>query len=317
LTDDFFYLTPYQYASCEPIANIDLDGLEGQLVTVPGRMSVSITSSTAVAFTTGTAIATITAISVMSKTIINNVTRLILNIAGRLAMKIMVGVLDNNTLCEGTNHVGDPTKGEKLEICDDGFVNSYRIKQYRIAKSEQKDVKSFKAIILHRTVSSTVNSTFTEFKKTGKGVHFVIDKDGTIYQVVSLKKYTRHLWEGKQKKHAKSIKNSNTIGIEHVGMYHDKTKTWDEVTPEMEKSSAWLVNSLMITFQLSTTDVMNHENVCNEKTACEGGDVQDAILPHLDDPTKQAPKWSTPWFFPDEGMPIRPRFNPFIFRLNY
>ena len=28
LTDEFPYLTPYQYASCEPIANIDLDGLE-------------------------------------------------------------------------------------------------------------------------------------------------------------------------------------------------------------------------------------------------------------------------------------------------
>jgi RHS repeat-associated protein len=29
LTDEYPYLTPYQYASCEPIANIDVDGLEG------------------------------------------------------------------------------------------------------------------------------------------------------------------------------------------------------------------------------------------------------------------------------------------------
>jgi len=29
LTDDYPYLTPYQYASCDPITNIDIDGLEG------------------------------------------------------------------------------------------------------------------------------------------------------------------------------------------------------------------------------------------------------------------------------------------------
>ena len=29
LTDDYPMMTPYQYASCEPIANIDIDGLEG------------------------------------------------------------------------------------------------------------------------------------------------------------------------------------------------------------------------------------------------------------------------------------------------
>lgn len=29
LTDDYPFLTPYQYASCDPISNIDIDGLEG------------------------------------------------------------------------------------------------------------------------------------------------------------------------------------------------------------------------------------------------------------------------------------------------
>jgi|GEM_PF-928933 len=36
LTDDYRDLTPYQYASDEPIANIDLDGLEGDLASVAG-----------------------------------------------------------------------------------------------------------------------------------------------------------------------------------------------------------------------------------------------------------------------------------------
>ena len=32
LTDDYPFLTPYQYASCDPINNIDIDGLEGTAV---------------------------------------------------------------------------------------------------------------------------------------------------------------------------------------------------------------------------------------------------------------------------------------------
>ncbi|WP_207622467.1 RHS repeat-associated core domain-containing protein, partial [Niastella koreensis] len=34
LTDDYPFLTPYQYASCDPITNIDIDGLEGGVSTL-------------------------------------------------------------------------------------------------------------------------------------------------------------------------------------------------------------------------------------------------------------------------------------------
>ncbi|MEO6733210.1 MAG: DUF6443 domain-containing protein [Ferruginibacter sp.] len=43
LTDDYPELTPYQYASCEPIANIDIDGLEkGTVLTTGGSLAVTI-----------------------------------------------------------------------------------------------------------------------------------------------------------------------------------------------------------------------------------------------------------------------------------
>jgi RHS repeat-associated protein len=45
LTDDYPYQTPYQYADCDPIMNIDLDGLEGQVVTVAAQTSIRITAA--------------------------------------------------------------------------------------------------------------------------------------------------------------------------------------------------------------------------------------------------------------------------------
>lgn len=44
LTDDFSYYTPYQYAGCEPIANVDLDGLEpANVLAAPGAMLKEVT----------------------------------------------------------------------------------------------------------------------------------------------------------------------------------------------------------------------------------------------------------------------------------
>jgi hypothetical protein len=56
LTDDYPELTNYQYASCEPIANVDLDGLEKQIVTVAGKTTVTIRAP-ATAFISGATIA--------------------------------------------------------------------------------------------------------------------------------------------------------------------------------------------------------------------------------------------------------------------
>jgi RHS repeat-associated protein len=52
LTDDYPELTPYQYASCEPIGNIDIDGLEGEsaltAATAKTLQEVIVTGSTKV-----------------------------------------------------------------------------------------------------------------------------------------------------------------------------------------------------------------------------------------------------------------------------
>lgn len=76
------------------------------------------------------------------------------------------------------------------------------------------------------------------------------------------------------------LHNDNTIGIEHVGSYDEVNKTWDPVSPEMAAASAWLVGSLMLTYDLNESDIYNHEGI-QQKTDGEGGTVREAITPVL------------------------------------
>lgn len=55
LTDDYPFLTPYQYASCDPIANIDLDGLEGHNVASGAASAAAAAAKTTIATTAQTA----------------------------------------------------------------------------------------------------------------------------------------------------------------------------------------------------------------------------------------------------------------------
>ena len=66
-----------------------------------------------------------------------------------------------------------------------------------------------KAIVLHRTDSATALQTINSFLGNGLGTHFLIDKDGTIYQCASLHKWTHHIGDIKAKDLEINGKNSN------------------------------------------------------------------------------------------------------------
>ena len=51
-------------------------------------------------------------------------------------------------------------------------------------------------IVVHQTGGATVSSTFNSYSNTAhvpNGAHFLIDKDGTIYQTASLHRMTNHI----------------------------------------------------------------------------------------------------------------------------
>ncbi|MCG3873887.1 peptidoglycan recognition family protein [Psychrobacter sp. Ps7] len=88
-----------------------------------------------------------------------------------------------------------------------GFLSHSRIIKHHTPKLERMNyTQKIKKIILHRTVNSSAQSTFNSFNRGSKpyGTHFVVDKDGKIYQTANLNA------------------NSYSVGIEVVGMPLDK-----------------------------------------------------------------------------------------------
>jgi N-acetyl-anhydromuramyl-L-alanine amidase AmpD len=82
-----------------------------------------------------------------------------------------------------------------FQIDRDGMVQHPRVINKRSPAIERNTLKTIQGIIVHQTGSSSAASTFGSYKKAGaNGAHFLIDKDGTIYQTASLFKTTAHVY---------------------------------------------------------------------------------------------------------------------------
>jgi RHS repeat-associated protein len=143
-------------------------------------------------------------------------------------------------------------------------------------------MKSVQAIVLHRTVSSSSSSAINAAIKSGgkTGFHIVIDKDGTTTQIVNFDNRANHV--GKPKT---SVTNFNSLGIEVVGRYNEKTETWDPLTSDQIEATAQAVNQIMKEYKLDINKVVTHEDA-SRKTAGEGQVVWDAIKARVQELSK-------------------------------
>ena len=198
----------------------------------------------------------------------------------------------------------EPSGKEEVGCADeDGYLASVATK-YDIDKSTDKnklekgDLKEVEAIILHRTAGSTKESALNSFKSSGIGTHFLIAKDGAVLQTASLGKYTYHIGKIRSRcqqegncdsKDAEAIKkigwnpsglhaheqkksypdrypvNSESVGIEVVGAYDSKSKSWDEPTAEQKKSIRSLVDKLKKCYHLGDGDIFEHDKISYKK----------------------------------------------------
>ncbi|RQP31006.1 peptidoglycan recognition protein family protein [Burkholderia ubonensis] len=143
-----------------------------------------------------------------------------------------------------------------LFISKQGHVDAERIQVKIFSEIERSPMSKVNGIVVHQTDSPTAESTFNSYRKKGaNGAHFLIDKDGTIYQTASLLKRTNHVGKlksrciithecpaaelkiasGMEHKYTKLSShehkktwpnrypsNNDSIGIELVGEAHDK-----------------------------------------------------------------------------------------------
>jgi len=171
----------------------------------------------------------------------------------------------------------------------------------RIQKSiERGQMSSIVGIVVHQTGSSSADSTFHSYANaSANGAHFLIDKDGTIYQTASVYRKTAHVGRLKARclaehrcspaeikslkafnpaaEHAKEKKktapdrfpsNEDAIGIELVGEalprgnhVPDHKKVYETVTPSQNEALQWLIRNLSQTLGISAQEVFRHPDI--------------------------------------------------------
>lgn len=187
-----------------------------------------------------------------------------------------------------------------LFISKEGIIDSERVKVKRFTGLERTPMPKVNGIVVHQTNTKDTSSTFNSYLSKGaNGAHFLIDKDGTIYQTASVYKRTNHVGRlqsrclatkkctpaefafvnGLEKKRAvkplslhehkkpfpdRYPTNSDSIGIEIVGMFDDVKKVYEQVNPSQNDSLAWLVRELAETLGVSMQEIYRHPAVARK-----------------------------------------------------
>jgi len=80
-----------------------------------------------------------------------------------------------------------------LRIDRDGMVNDPRVRRRRFTTLERGEMPLVNGIVVHQTGGATAQSTFNSYQQSNFGAHFLVDKDGAVYQTASLFKRTNHV----------------------------------------------------------------------------------------------------------------------------
>lgn len=85
--------------------------------------------------------------------------------------------------------------GKQTTIGADGYLTDAGIVHTPIARIGHGPMPQVNGIVLHRTESSTAASTLATWRtrEAGTGAHFLIDRDGTIHQTVSVDRQAWHV----------------------------------------------------------------------------------------------------------------------------
>lgn len=81
-----------------------------------------------------------------------------------------------------------------LHMNRQGYILSARVKLAARPMIERGVLQRIRGIIVHQTGGSTGTSSLSSYAvKDANGAHFLIDRDGTIYQTASLLRQTWHV----------------------------------------------------------------------------------------------------------------------------
>lgn len=183
-------------------------------------------------------------------------------------------------------------------IDKDGMLADPKIKLKRYKNIEHGKLPDVDAIVVHQTDAPTAQHTFNGYNAGGNGAHFLVAKNGEIYQTASLYMRCYHVgrlikskcltlkkanckntamtkiltmsWRAQIKaldthERSKSYPdrypvNSDSVGIELVGKHIDD-KTYETLTAQQNTSLQWLIGELNKHFSTTASDVYRHPTV--------------------------------------------------------
>lgn len=186
-----------------------------------------------------------------------------------------------------------------LIVDANGRIVSARIKSEISPAIERGQLNVIHGIVVHQTDSPTAASTLSGYKRPkSNGAHFLIDKDGSIYQTASIYKKTHHvgwiksrciadhscsqteLTALKGRRPGQPIGkieirkvfpkrypfNDDSIGIENVGEAFpknapDRDRKFEALTAQQQESLSWLIHELTLTLKISTKEIFRHSDV--------------------------------------------------------
>lgn len=210
-----------------------------------------------------------------------------------------------------------------LQIDPQGMVTASRIQPRRFTIIERSAMSSITGIIVHQTGSPNEQSVFASYQSGGNGAHFLIAKNGTLYQTASVRYRTNHVGPLKARclaehrctaaafrkskdfpqnsavermnkmEMTKSVpvrypSNIDSIGIEIVGIaslppdvkmpaglskaqqdaFLGEKSVYEPITTAQNLSLRWLVDELVSTLHLDSSEVHRHPDV-SRKNATE------------------------------------------------
>ena len=216
---------------------------------------------------------------------------------------------DTTKKLDSQKNVKEKTIPDKTMLDEEGYLKKEYITKKKVNDIDKNDVDGFNAIVLHRTDGSSAEGAINSFEKNNLGTHFLVDKDGTVYQLTTLDKNTTHVGNIKSKSQQEKtmttadkteiskiqkektsysdyVKKLNdyenkknypdryptsldSVGIEVVGKYDKVLKQW-ELAPQIQLNSVnTLVQDLMKLYSFNSNDIYHHD-VISYKTKGEG-----------------------------------------------
>lgn len=167
------------------------------------------------------------------------------------------------------------------------------------SKIEHGPLKEVHALVMHQTGGENAQGTLASYKTSQYGAHFLIDKDGTIYQTARVTQKVFHIgkirsrcvslgscsttdemaiktilsskvgyskkvaeinaYESKKAYPLRYPTNEDSLGIEVAGKV--VKGVYEDPTADQADSVTWLAAELLDLFKLTTADIYRHPQV--------------------------------------------------------